>query len=498
MNMRSSSSPLARRLAVSEHPDDCPIERRIFCNRTLNLRSIAAIGYDMDYTLVHYNVREWEGLAFEHTKANLIDLGWPVEHLEFSPELVARGLVIDRVLGNIVKANRFGYIKQAMHGTERLGFQSVRRAYARQLVDLGDPRYAFLNTLFSISEACIYSQLVAMLDDGKLPEVRDYAELSDRVREALDLAHVEGVLKNEIMSNPERFVEDDPMTALALLDQKNAGKKLMVITNSEWFYTNFMMKYAIERHLPDGMSWRELFEIVVVSARKPAFFQNDQPIFEVVDNDGRLKPVVGTIERGKAYLGGTASHVEDGLGLDGERILYVGDHIYGDVNVSKQINRWRTALVLREMEHEMEAIEAHREGQAEISRLMAKKEMMEHAMSATRIELQRNKMGYGPQTDRSIDDLGRIMADQRSELVAVDRQIGPLVAADGTTSNAMWGFLLRAGNDKSHLTRQIERYADIYTSRVSNFAYYTPFMYFRSPRGSLPHDPVALPDSSNR
>lgn len=30
--------------------------RGIFCSRTLNLRSISAIGYDMDYTLVHYNV----------------------------------------------------------------------------------------------------------------------------------------------------------------------------------------------------------------------------------------------------------------------------------------------------------------------------------------------------------------------------------------------------------------------------------------------------------
>lgn len=30
--------------------------RGIFCSRTLNLRSISAIGYDMDYTLIHYNV----------------------------------------------------------------------------------------------------------------------------------------------------------------------------------------------------------------------------------------------------------------------------------------------------------------------------------------------------------------------------------------------------------------------------------------------------------
>jgi hypothetical protein len=53
---------------------------------------------------------------------------------------------------------------------------------------------------------------------------------------------------------------------------------------------------------------------------------------------------------------------------------------------------------------------------------------------------------------------------------------------------------LRAGNDKSHLARQMERHADVYTSRVSNFLFATPFAYFRSPRGSLPHDPGATPD----
>ena len=51
-----------------------------------------------------------------------------------------------------------------------------------------------------------------------------------------------------------------------------------------------------------------------------------------------------------------------------------------------------------------------------------------------------------------------------------------------------WGPMMRSGQDKSLFARQVERYADIYTSRVSNFAYQTPFAYWRAPRGSLPHD----------
>ena len=56
-----------------------------------------------------------------------------------------------------------------------------------------------------------------------------------------------------------------------------------------------------------------------------------------------------------------------------------------------------------------------------------------------------------------------------------------------------WGLLMRTGTDKSHLARQIERYADAYTSRVSNFLHITPFAFLRSHRGSLPHDPTGGP-----
>lgn len=60
---------------------------------------------------------------------------------------------------------------------------------------------------------------------------------------------------------------------------------------------------------------------------------------------------------------------------------------------------------------------------------------------------------------------------------------------DGWVFSERWGYLSRAGmNDKSQFTRQIEKYADVYTSRVANFARYTPFMYFRSPSQPLAHD----------
>lgn len=470
------------------HPRNARPEREIFCNRTLNLRSIGAIGYDMDYTLVHYNVQTWEGMAYSYIKHRLSDIGFPVDELEFRPSLVNRGLVIDRQAGHIVKANRFGYVKAAMHGTKMLDFRETRKAYAHTLVDLNDPRFVFLNTLFSISEACMYAQLVELSENGKLDPRHTFSSLYETVRLALDAAHIEGEMKRNIMSAPSLYVEQDPGTALALLDQKFAGKRLLLITNSEWEYTSFMMKFAIDPHLPNGMTWRELFDIIVVSARKPAFFTAAEPLYEVVSEDGLLRPYVGVPRIGKAYQGGHAQQIQDALRLDGEKILYVGDHLYGDVNVSKQIARWRTALILRELEDEVCAVDAARDTQKTISTLMAQKTELEHDMSALRLRLQRAQRKY-IETDDDPAALERELLTLREEVVAIDQLVGPLVAQDGLAFSETWGYLTRAGNDKSHLTRQIERYADIYTSRVSNFLEYTPFSYFRSPRGALPHDP---------
>jgi HAD superfamily 5'-nucleotidase-like hydrolase len=468
--------------------DELDPTRGIYCNRTLNLRSIKAIGYDMDYTLVHYNVSQWEARAYSHVKARLKQDGWPVDGLKFEPTQVTRGLVIDKELGNVVKANRFGYIKQAMHGTRPMEYGEMRDEYMRTLVDLSEPRWRFLNTLFSISAATIYCQLIDLLDRGRLPEILSYDGLFKRVQKTLDAAHLEGVLKEEIMSDPERYVEPAPEMPLALMDQREAGKKLMLITNSGWKYTQFMMSYAVDQFLPSGMKWRDLFDITVVSARKPDFFSGNSPIFEVVNEAGLLEPCVGPLADKGIYVGGNASFIEEYLGVSGDQILYVGDHLFSDVNVSKNVLRWRTALVVREFERELHAVQKNRAGQDEIAELMDQKERLEDRYSQLRLERQRNQKDYAERTDRDPEELKEQMVTLREELVELDNQIRPLAIEDGQDFNEHWGYLMRAGNDKSHFTRQVERYADIYTSRVSNFLRYTPFMYFRAPRGSLPHD----------
>ncbi|OIW18792.1 hypothetical protein TanjilG_13544 [Lupinus angustifolius] len=430
--------------------------RGIFCSRTLNLRSISAIGYDMDYTLIHYNVMAWEGRAYDYCMENLKNMGFPVDGLAFDPNLVIRGLVIDKERGNLVKADRFGYIKRAMHGTQMLSTRAVSEMYGRELVDLrNESRWEFLNTLFSVSEAVAYMQMVDKLDDGAiLPDLGplDYKGLYKAVGKALFWAHVEGRLKSEIMSKPEQFVEPDPQLPLALLDQKE----------------------------------------VIVSARKPEFFQTSHPMYEVVTGEGLMRPCFKA-QTGGLYSGGCAQMVEKSLNVHGDEILYVGDHIYTDVSQSKVHLRWRTALICRELEEEYNSLIHSRGHRESLVELINQKEVVGDLFNQLRLALQRRSKDRPAQTlaatNMNDEDLTESMQKLLIVMQRLDEKIAPMLAADGNLFNSRWGFLSRADLwDKSHLMRQIEKYADIYTSRVSNFLNYTPFMYFRSQEQNLAHD----------
>jgi hypothetical protein len=338
----------------------------------------------------------------------------------------------------------------------------------------------------------MFSQLVDLFDEGMLTSfVRDYGDIYELVRRHIDLTHMEGRLKSEIMASPDRFVELDPAAAITLLDQKSAGKQLMLITNSEWPYTSAMMTYAFDRFLPEGQTWRDLFDLVIVAAGKPGFFSSQAGFLEVASEDGLLRPVVGPLEEKKAYYGGNAAGVETYLGVSGDEILYVGDHIFGDVHVSKSTLAWRTALIVREIEHEIVASLAAQAELNQLDLLMQEKEAIERVHCQKRLALVRHKAGYGGPVDEHA--LARDVSELRTRITLLDDRISPLAKRAGEVSNESWGPLMWAGNDKSHFARQVERHADVYTSRVSNFAHATPFVYLRSPRGTLPHDVAPAP-----
>ena len=74
---------------------------------------------------------------------------------------------------------------------------------------------------------------------------------------------------------------------------------------------------------------------VIVQARKPEFFNNKMSLYEIVTEDGLMRPAMDARTDGSLYCGGGAAQVEKALGLDGDEVLYVGDHIYTDAALAK-------------------------------------------------------------------------------------------------------------------------------------------------------------------
>ncbi|GJN06146.1 hypothetical protein PR202_ga23846 [Eleusine coracana subsp. coracana] len=165
-------------------------------------------------------MQAWEGRAYDYGMENLKSMGFPVDDLQFDPDLVVllviRGLIIDKEKGNLVKADRFGYIKRAMHGTQMLSTRAVR--------------------------------WIDKLDQGLVPAELgplDYKGLYNAVYRALFRAHVEGQLKSEIMAEPERFVEPDPELPLALLDQKEIDALVKSYAQKEELVTLIQQKEIV-------------------------------------------------------------------------------------------------------------------------------------------------------------------------------------------------------------------------------------------------------------
>ena len=436
----------------------------IYTNRVLNLSQIKAIGFDMDYTLVEYHTNEFEKFVHRSVLECLVkhkNYTKDILNLSFDYNQVIQGLVIDRSAGNVLKLSRFGKVKQAFHGTKELTYSEIRRIYNNRVIELNDRNIQSLDTSFSIANGVLFLQLVDLINAEKIPV--SYTKLSYDIKEMIDLIHRDGSLKQEIVSNKKKYVIQNPKTADCLERLKKDGKKLLLITNSDYLYSNQMMEYAFDPYLKEHKSWRDLFQVVITFAMKPRFFTGTSPFLKVNPDTGLMENYEGSVARG-IYQGGNANQLQADIGIEGEDFLYLGDHIFGDVVSIKKTCNWRTALVLSPLKEEMEGIQKSSTLQAEITSLMEEKIKHEHILKTQ---------------------------NDRSQMVAINKlntKISDRVQQIKQYFNPFWGELMRAGAEESRFADQLEKYACIYMERVSDLNEYTSDFYFRPLRRYLPHE----------
>lgn len=452
---------------------------RVYVNRTLNLKKIRYLGLDMDHTLVRYNTENFERLSYKSIIAKLIgSRGYPetLRALSFDFNFAIRGLVIDRHKGNLLKLNRYAAIRASYHGTKPLDFKTHQKLYRSTYIDLSKDDYMAIDTFFSISLANLFAQIVELKDSDPTHNYPSYAQIADDVLDALDEAHRDGSLKEEVKRNLDLYLIKDSRLVEGLEKFKRHGKKIFIVTNSDFHYTKLLLDYAINPFLKEHKSWEELFEIVITFAQKPKFFYDLQRFLRVNSKDGSMTNMDEKLAPG-IYQGGNAKKFTEDFGLDGDDILYIGDHIYGDILRLKKDCNWRTAMVLDELAEEVGNNEKTAPTVSAIEAYMRKKEPLEDELT----DLLTEKVEKGLANETRIDVLQNLIGD-------IDLAISNLIKKQQSHYNRNWGQLMRAGNEESYLAYQIERYACVYMAKLSDLLEVSPRTYFRATRRPLSHE----------
>lgn len=104
-------------------------------------------------------------------------------------------------------------------------------------------------------------------------------------------------------------------------------------------------------------------KIFLIILRKPLFFGEGTILRQVDVKTGALKigTHMGPFQLGQVYSGGNCDVFTELIGAKGRDVLYVGDHIYGDILRSKKTRGWRTFLVVPELQRELHVWTNHRE-----------------------------------------------------------------------------------------------------------------------------------------
>ncbi len=492
-----------------------PRRQRVYVNRNLQMGNIEWVGFDMDYTLAIYDQQAMDRLSIEVTAQKLVERGYPswVTNVPYDPHYPIRGLLIDKKLGHVVKMDRYKSVGKAYRGFRALPREQVQKLYHAIKHRAPTSRYHFVDTLYALSEVAIYAGLIDAFD-ARGQQV-DQAKLFTDIREAIDEAHRDGTVPTEIATHLDRYIARDDMLGPTLHKLRSAGKKLFLLTNSRRAYTDTLMRHLLGTATTEYPTWRHYFDMIVVGAGKPGFFQEHRPFMERVHEDrdeSHLRPAQN-LERGRVYEGGNLHDFERMLAITGDRVLYVGDHIYGDILRSKKESAWRTLMIIQEMDVEVEAHDACTEALRHHEELEERRARLEDELrfhqarfkeAQRQVDLLSPTSGKSSRSGPPVDGAvaARLAkeheADRQREKRAVERvrtllreievETRELEQRIDQSFHPYWGSLLKEGVETSSFGDQVEEYACLYTARVSNLFHYSPLQTFRSPRDLMPHE----------
>ncbi|OXA63436.1 cytosolic purine 5'-nucleotidase isoform X2 [Folsomia candida] len=469
--------------------DERNLGHRIFVNRSLHLDKIKFYGFDMDYTLAVYKSPQYENLGFNLVKDRLAAMGYPNEIQEFvyDPSFPIRGLWFDSLYGNLLKVDAYGNILVCCHGFQFLKQSEVYELYPNKFIQLDESRTYVLNTLFNLPEtyllACLvdfFTNVPDSVTEHKGVRCGDlfmsYKSIFQDVRNAVDWVHEKGDLKKKTVEDMEYYVVKDERLPMLLSRIRESGAKVFLLTNSEYWYTQKIMTYLFDfDHGPQitdpHRDWKTYFDCILLDARKPLFFKEGTILRQVDTKTGALKigSHTGPLKQGHVYSGGSCDVFTELIQAKGKDVLYIGDHIFGDILKSKKIRGWRTFLIVPELVQELH--------------VWTDKCQLFHKLQNLDVMLGETYKNLDSST-RERPDISKVRSAIREVTHEMDMSYG------------MLGSLFRSGSRQTFFSSQVVRYADLYAATFLNLMYY-PFSYmFRAPAMLMPHESTVAHEQS--
>jgi len=440
-------------------------------NRSLYLEKIKFYGFDMDYTLAEYKSPEYEMLGFHLTKERMVEIGYPPEiaELQYDMEYPVRGLWFDFQRGNLLKVDGYGNILFCQHGFKFYNKREILEVYPNKFIKLDEGRTYVFDTLFNLPETYLLAGLVDYFGKHEdYTETRDgfvcgdlemsYKSIFHDVRSSVDHVHRSGVMKEATCKDLPKYIRKDTRLPQVLHNLRSSGAKTFILTNSEWWYTDKVMEYILEFPDNGGKPWTSYFDYVFVDAQKPKFFGEGTVLRKVDKNTGNLK-ITGGLKEGNVFSGGNFELLSRMIKAEGRDVLYVGDHIFGDVLKSKKQAGWRTFLIVPELNDEVT--------------VWSKEQKLFEKLQTHDKQLSEYSINMDTTNREKIKNLKSTMKDLSH---AMEMEYGRS------------GSLFRSGSRQTFFASQVDRYADIYSGSLLNLLYYPCSYMFRAPPMLLPHE----------
>ena len=338
------------------------------------------IGFDIDHTLVRYNVANLARIIEKWCMKTLMKdcEGYPDNLLEYcednSIDIALNGAILDYNNDIFIKLSEDCRIMRAFWGFTELEDSEIEEIYGKERhfefswwkyqdrVKGYEGFHSYVNTgvvsmiskLIEIKkngllhktcheiikdiELCILKNIVHFTDD-KWFKIREYGELFP-----------------EICKNLNFYVQNRPDYRESLQKLKAMGKKIFAASNSHAEYANLTMTQCI------GEDWREFFDFVVANWGKPKFFKDVESItpfyrYTILTDDCKEKSCnVDDLCGNHIYLEGNVRDLEKYFQkmLDKEdvKFVYIGDNYISDGALSNLKEHWKGIALIEELNFE--------------------------------------------------------------------------------------------------------------------------------------------------